>query len=122
LATLVFWKEGACLRAMLRSDLAETFVRRLSMFVLRAKVRLRVEPVAVLGCLSDANEDAGTEPWSVTASDDFVNIAAPSASAGKVRWWRVPRLGLEPASDTHPAASPEQAAAWQAADIAAGLP
>ncbi|NYT36706.1 folate-binding protein [Allopusillimonas soli] len=122
LATLVFWKEGACLRAMLRSDLAETFVRRLSMFVLRAKVRLRVEPVAVLGRLSDGNEGAGTEPWSVTVSDDFVDIATPSASAGKVRWWRVPRLGLEQPSDTPPATSAEQAAAWQAADIAAGLP
>ncbi len=53
LATMVIWKdtrdEAPILRALVRRDLADTLVKRLTMFVLRAKVKLSITELAVYG-------------------------------------------------------------------------
>src|SRR5690606_14305304 len=53
LGSMVVWPAGdtevPVLRALIKADIAEAIVKRLSMFVLRAKVKLSVAPLQVLG-------------------------------------------------------------------------
>ncbi len=132
LATLVMWRgqpEGW--RALVRADLADSLLKRLSMFVLRAKVKFSLAELAVAGISAQAEDipalakAAGGElpaaPWGLAELPSGTWIAAPGDQR---RWWWI--------------ASPEQVAShgaalaaglsqgdeqsWQAADLAAGLP
>lgn len=132
LATLVMWRgqpEGW--RALVRADLAESLLKRLSMFVLRAKVKFSLPELAVAGISAQAEDipalaqaaggDLPAAPWALAELPSGTWIAAPGAQR---RWWWI--------------ASPEQVAShgaaladrlshgdeqsWQAADLAAGLP
>src|SRR5690606_15647947 len=53
LGSMVVWlasdTEVPVLRALIKADIAQAIVKRLSMFVLRAKVKLSVTPLHVLG-------------------------------------------------------------------------
>lgn len=145
LGSMVVWQaEGAetpALRALIKSDIADAVAKRLSMFVLRAKARLTVTRPLVLGvtlnpgakggaALADglpaalaeqaADLPADASPWAIVRGDTGDWIAAPCAGAPSTRWWWVAHAPLEeqPAA----AGSAQAAAAWQAADIAAGLP
>lgn len=112
---------------LVKADVAPALVKRLTMFVLRAKVKLEISSADVLGVSIQAGaEQAGVgsltppdpaAPWSVVQTDQGIWISAPSANEDTQRWWLVAQ---------HGAPSPNEAtgspAAWQAADIAAGLP
>jgi len=124
LATLVVWLDPADpqqLHALVRQDIAASLVKRLSMYVLRAKARLQLASQAASGVLIEADGAAASEaalparpqPWSVHVQGQDTWIAAPHAAGAPDRWWRIGAAG-----------SPDQtaAAAWAAADIAAGLP
>lgn len=53
LATMRVWRTGESFFLMLARDLVEGFVKRLSMFVLRSDVKIRVaEELAVIGCMN----------------------------------------------------------------------
>lgn len=136
LASLVVWRapqsEPPAFHALIAKDIAETVVKRLSMFVLRAKAKLAVTTLPVQGIVlrrdeakqaEQALERAGIagaslpsdpSPYTVVHLPDAACIAAPSADAGAARWWIVGKAGA--------AAQPGAEALWRAADIAAGLP
>lgn len=118
LATMVLWHapagaEPSVLYAMVKADIAQALVKRLSMYVLRAKAKLRLTgmPVSGLAPHSAAGGPlpaAGTgpeaqlppdaalaalpadpQPWSLTSNDSGVFIAAPAADGCGPRWWWV---------------------------------
>jgi len=129
LATLVVWREpaGDGVYALVKADLAQALVKRLSMFVLRAKVTLRVTARPVAGeILAIAPHDAA--PWRVWHRDGQTRIQAPDANPTRQRVWCI---GSATAASTDAAAmvaapdlapSPAPPSTWHAADVAAGLP
>lgn len=130
LATLLVWRDPQApqdILALVKADIAPALVKRLSMFVLRAKAKLSIEPAVVAGVVA-SGQAAGQSvdafqtppdatPYQVQQTAQGSWIAAPSADADTLRWWLV--LSEDAA---RPADTPELHAAWQAADIAAGLP
>jgi folate-binding protein YgfZ len=147
LGSMVLWKEekgdDAAVRALVKADIAQALVKRLSMFVLRAKATLRVTERPVYGLLLADDAGSGSradgplpdglaaslaapaEPWTVRRVADTTCIAAPAEGA-QARWWLIPDTDAAiSAADTESAGSAGFAsleARWQAADIAAGLP
>lgn len=141
LATLVMWRartepaEPADARwhALVRADLAEALIKRLSMFVLRAKAKLSVstalhafgvqaaaeQQVAVLG--SAAGGALPDQPWQRADLPTGTWIAAPSA-AGPRWWWIASDAQLDASRDLARLLGRGDAQDWQAADLAAGLP
>lgn len=140
LATLVMWRTpaepaepaGVRWHALVRADLAEALVKRLSMFVLRAKAKLSVsaalhafgvrasaEQAAVLQ--SAAGGGLPDQPWQRVDLPTGTWIAAPSAD-GPRWWWIASDAQLE--ANRHMAAQLGRGSTqdWQAADLAAGIP
>src|SRR5690606_7114224 len=67
LGNLLLWHEHAATGALLaavKADITEPLLKRLRMFVLRAKVRLDVTPLKVYG-VSTAPAGTDTQPWQV---------------------------------------------------------
>lgn len=138
LGTMVVWRsstetEPLRLHALLKADIAEAVSKRLSMFVLRAKVKLALSKRQVFGVMTpasvaDGNDQPGrlsllppavegeVQPWTVAHTDEGTWISAPSADPGVARWWLITTSSIE-ADATAPTGS-----AWRAADMAAGLP
>jgi len=134
LATLVMWQvqsapETPEIRMLMRADIAQSLIKRLSMFVLRAKVKFALVPVTVSG-VSLAREQAEAleqelgfalpaETWQRVSGAHGDWIAAPCTDPTRRRVWR-----LVDAAVLGDAAKPEEGsdAAWAAEDIAAGLP
>lgn len=143
LASMVVWPDAQSdvprLRALVKADVAESLVKRLSMFVLRAKAKLTVEAIPVIGVTVDSashspdadnDNDAAhrllhiaqalrpaAQAYDTVFGDTGTWIAAPCATAGLQRWWFVPA----PSSADH-VGPPDRQADWQAGDIEAGLP
>ncbi len=142
LGSMMIWsaqKDETCvLYALIKADIAPAVVKRLSMYVLRAKVTLQLSSSKVLGVTVDKSlageatdsTDILKQAAVISAQQqvgDVVRtaagawVAAPSANADTTRWWLV-------ASDSDSLAAPNAADAvaagecWRAADIAAGLP
>lgn len=109
------------LYVLLHRSIAETFRKRIAMFVLRAKAELVLSEARVYGVFN-ASTDAFTLPtthYSTSHSADGSStlISAPTATTTQpARAWLI---AYDAALDTEPAASAQQ---WQAADIQAGLP
>lgn len=136
LASMVVWQvadaQTPTYRALIRHDIAPAIVKRLSMFVLRAKVKLSLLPALVQG-VSCATPDAvppaaasaaaswPKQPAAYTVVETTAGafIAAPCANPDQARWWHIdPRDDVQ----TLDAAESNAVGAWHAADIAAGLP
>jgi len=127
LATLVVWREpadaGDVVYALVKADVAQALLKRLSMFVLRAKVALRVAARPVAGeILAATPADAAT--WRVWHRGGETRIQAPDANATRQRVWCIESATDAEAVIITPdlAASSASAHVWHAADIAAGLP
>jgi len=132
LATLVVWREaqdaGDTCYALVQADVADALVKRLSMFVLRAKVAIRVAARSVTGQILPAAQD--TPPaWTISRHDGYVTIQAPNADPAHGRRWCIGAAVQTVAADATDVQPPPDAAdathrtqAWRAADIAAGLP
>lgn len=147
LATMVLWSNPKddntpCLYALVKADLTDAIIKRLSMFVLRAQVQVSLAPLSVWGVLlptisaeDDTLEglaDAGITsaagllysalellpvqplPYSCIHTENGIWIAAPGVSLGSTRWWHISQV-LNPDADINQNG-------WHAADIAAGLP
>jgi folate-binding protein YgfZ len=114
LATLVGWRGGddELLLALPAETLAAT-LKRLSMFVLRAKCKLSDASgeFAVYGLLGTPPADA----WTLVRDGDAVQIALPATSAsGRA-------LRVQPAGAAEPAGDVLTPDAWAAAEAEAGM-
>ncbi len=111
LATMVGWKQGDedILLALPVETLAAT-LKRLSMFVLRAKCKLSdaSSEFAVYGLLGTLPAEA----WTLTRDSDAVQIALPGAGRA---------LRVQPAAAPAPAGSAMTADDWAFAEAEAGL-
>jgi folate-binding protein YgfZ len=139
LATLVMWRppgqaeDGADaprLRALVRADVAEALLKRLRMFVLRAKVALSITPLHVTGVWTEGDPAAlesatgGALPrlaWRQAECPTGTWIAAPAAR-GHRWWWIASDSQWEAAAALRASLEAGDAQTWQAADLAAGIP
>lgn len=138
LATLVMWRaapggadDAPQLYGMVRQDLAQALLKRLSMFVLRAKAKLAPMPLHVAGVTASATEAAALEvaagalprePWQRADLPSGTWIAAPSADARLRWWWIASDQQLEQSAALAGVLGLASAAQWHAADLAAGIP
>lgn len=138
LATLVMWRAAPAqaddaprLYGLVRQDLAQALIKRLSMFVLRAKVKLAAAPLRVAGVTAAPEQAAALEsaagalprtPWQRADLPSGTWIAAPSADARLRWWWIASDQQLEQAASLAGALGLAPAAQWHAADLAAGIP
>jgi tRNA-modifying protein YgfZ len=110
LATMVGWRGGEdeILLALPAETLAPT-LKRLSMFVLRAKCKLSDASAefAVYGLLG-----AAAQPWTLERDGDAVQIALPGAGRA---------LRVQPAAAPAPAGAELTAEQWAAAEAEAGM-
>lgn len=150
LASMLVWRQeganGPEIVMLLSRSIAAAIHKRLSMFVLRAKVRLVLEENAPVLGLSLAATDAAARPenlpdastclpdhvWSLEHNDDLTLIGMPAGNVGTGRWLAVSQ-GPQDTADL-PAAlqsalssqSEDQTSAeiqnWLTEDIRAGLP
>ena len=138
LATLVMWLAPAAqtddaprLYGLVRQDLAQALLKRLSMFVLRAKVKLAPAPLSVAGVLATDEQAAALEaaagalprtPWQRAELPSGTWIAAPSADARLRWWWIASDEQLQQSGALAEVLGLAPAAQWHAADLAAGIP
>lgn len=119
LATFLLWLDDSGYTMLLPASLAETIRKRLSMYILRAKVRTEIIDDAVIGiCGKNAAAEiaklGGSQPGSphaVDATADVRTVALPQDRCLMV----VPR----PHAAGIAAAAP---GIWESLDIAAGIP
>lgn len=150
LGSLVLWHESdqpdSPLLALVKADAAEAMLKRLRMFVLRAKVSfeptdLRVYGVSSASSAAGVQTSAGGAPlseettpgatndvlrpesaWKLRRLNDCVLISAPSATGALARWWLVGGPEFDSAAwATEHGLLMREAPAWQAQDIEAGL-
>lgn len=135
LASLVVWKAGnepePVYRALIKRDIAPAIVKRLSMFVLRSKVKLALLPIAAFGVSAGPGNPAGTlashldtlppagQPYQVATTPQGTWVAAPGSTNAPARWWFIPHQATEADATEQP---DDNACQWAANDIAAGLP
>lgn len=133
LGSLVAWREtaeaGSPLLAIVKADLLEPLLKRLRMFVLRAKVRFEVTALKVHGVsmaprAADAPQapwPAPAGPWQVHREARAARISAPAVvGGGPLRWWLVCPEDAEAAALAG-VPSRQNADAWRAQDVEAGL-
>ncbi|HLU02864.1 MAG TPA: folate-binding protein [Advenella sp.] len=128
LASFIFWQpaqpqasQETAYQLMVRSDIAESFAKRLRMFILRAKVTVEDTNMTPYAYWAGDNKIADTslahcEPWQITATESLMQLGLPGIT-GLQRGILI----SDAAIDTSQAQSgrPEQ---WAALDILAGLP
>ncbi|MDP1673722.1 MAG: folate-binding protein YgfZ [Burkholderiales bacterium] len=119
LATFLLWVDDAGYTMLLPASLAETIRKRLSMYILRAKVKADILDEVLVG-ISGANSAVdianlgGTKPGSLHQFDTAANVR--TIALPQDRYLMVlPRSGV----DGIKAAAPET---WEQLDIAAGIP
>ncbi|MBV7485974.1 folate-binding protein YgfZ [Bordetella sp. BOR01] len=143
LATLVLWRalpvadpqaqpDAPQLYALARRDLTDTLVKRLSMFVLRAKAKLATAPLHVAGVWCEpealaALQDAvgGTlpaTPWQRAELACGTWIGAPAAGTALRWWWIASDAQLQQAGSLATRLVRGSPDLWRSADLAAGLP
>jgi hypothetical protein len=124
LATFVAWTAGPDeVRLACSADLLAATLKRLSMFVLRARCKLvdASGELALFGLAGRAAQaflgaDAPREPWGVVAHSAHTLIRLPEA-AGTPRW-----LLVQAASDPAPALPTLDAEAWRWLEVQSGVP
>lgn len=140
LASAVFWQSSSVpehlttVMALLQRDILASTQQRLSMFVLRAKVKIQpVESlcpagVTVLGkSLEKLKQRLGHElperAWQVVQAPTGTWIAAPQEQASTHRfWWVAGPDHADAISKLDGVFEASQLGEWQAADVRSGLP
>ena len=120
------------LYALVRQDLTDTLLKRLSMFVLRAKAKLAPAPAHVAGVWCEpadlsalqaaAGGDLPATAWQRAELASGTWIAAPSAGTALRWWWIATDAQLAQAAALAPRLARGDAEHWRSADLAAGLP
>jgi len=125
LATCVIWQAQAdTYLALVRADLADALVKRLSMFVLRAKVSIMRSPLQVWAlALPAVSAHTTGAAWQVAPADNSWRITAPDKQIadqqdGIQRCWYVANASQPPSGATQPG----WANRWRVRDVQAGLP
>ena len=118
LATLVYWRasqgDTPVVYALVKADIAESLIKRLSMFVLRAKAKISLSQRHVLGLATqskathaaaadrpDENKAALSNidmallseqcaAFTIVRNENITFIAAPCTSDAGARWWVIP--------------------------------
>lgn len=137
LATMVMWRgtgdadDSPQFYGLVRQDLSQALIKRLSMFVLRAKAKLAAAPLHVAGVQATPEQAAALEAvtgalpratWQRAALPSGTWIVAPSAD-DRLRWWWIASDDqLEQSAALTQALGLASAQQWQAADLAAGIP
>ncbi|MGO4398916.1 MULTISPECIES: CAF17-like 4Fe-4S cluster assembly/insertion protein YgfZ [Achromobacter] len=137
LATLVMWRGAAAgddapqLYGLIRKDLSQALLKRLSMFVLRAKVKLAATLLNVAGVQVTEEDAAALEAvtgplpraaWQRVDLPSGTWIAAPTPDARLRWWWIASDEQLEQSAALSGVLGLAPAAQWQVADLAAGIP
>ena len=142
LATLVFWRMSdtpdnePVFQALVKADIADALVKRLTMFVLRSKVKIRRLTAQAVGLkLGDGNALSGAvvpeinglnlsalpdipAPYQVFSHLGGISITAPKNQPDVQRYWFIPAQ----AQATSLQANDNALSQWQTDDILAGLP
>jgi folate-binding protein YgfZ len=139
LATMVTWRaanaespDSPQLYALVRRDLAEALVKRLSMFVLRAKAKLALSALETIGVWADAagvaqlEQAAGgslpTTAWQRAELASGTWISAPT-TGNTLRWWWIASPDhTDQVADVTAVVRLGDVNQWQHAEHAAGLP
>ena len=127
LATMLIWKSGTEVLLALPRELLAATLKRLQMFVLRAKVKLRdaSDELALIGMAAPAGSSAsfaGTD-WQRTADHDGTLIRMPSAGELRRAIWAGPANRASAVWQHHAESlSPAPASLWRWTEIIAGLP
>jgi hypothetical protein len=139
LATLVFWRaagtstdtDAGQIYGLVRTDIMTPLLKRLSLFVLRAKVKLTLADLHVAGIQAIEPERLEATvggplprtPWQRTELPSGTWITAPAAGP-TLRWWWV--ASNEQLQQTGAALASHltqmDATRWHMGDLAAGLP
>ena len=125
LGSLVLWRESpdaaAPLLALVKADLLEPLLKRLRMFVLRAKVRFDIAELEAWGASTAAHPPAGA--WRVERREAFTLVSAPAAPGGPMRHWVIAAAGTDAAALAGKLGLPPEdgGRAWHAQDVEAGL-
>ncbi len=134
--------EPPALFAVLRQDIVEPVLKRLRMFVMRAKVSFTDAPMSVLGVSTTPAQRAQLEQllghtlparaWQTQHHATGIWIAAPGSaeiknlpvsSGASLRWWWLSSPAQQSVNAAmRPAFAFGPSAQWQAQDIEAGLP
>lgn len=140
LASAVFWQSSqladdtTTVMALLRKDILTPTQQRLSMFVLRAKVKIQpVDTMAIVGLsvsvdgLVELKERLGHElpiqAWQVVQAPTGTWIAAPKEDASTHRfWWIAGQDHAGSISALDGTFETSLTGEWQAADVRSGLP
>ncbi|PHY06437.1 MAG: folate-binding protein YgfZ [Alcaligenaceae bacterium] len=127
-------EDTGVLLGLLRRDLMASVLKRLSMFVLRAKAKLNPTAFEVVGVSLATSQlkalsqqlghDLPTAAWQALTAPTGLWLCAPSAASDAMtRWWWLAADSQRAACETlklgYTLKTPEH---WQALDIAAGLP
>ncbi|MAK56271.1 MAG: folate-binding protein YgfZ [Pusillimonas sp.] len=142
LATLVLWKASdtpdnePVYQALVKSDIADALVKRLTMFVLRSKVRIRRLSASAIGLKLENSQAAANavvpevnglnmaalpnqaKAYDVISHPGGISVAAPESRPDTQRWWFIPNEAQTLTLEANASALSQ----WQTADICAGLP
>ena len=150
LGSLVIWHEsaepGSPLLALVKADAADAMLKRLRMFVLRAKVNFGLAQLRAYGASSASSAAAAQSnaaqqlgsgaaaieqtaailkpdtSWRVKRQDGYTLISAPSATGALARWWLVTDSEFDAAGwAAEQGLTQREASSWQAQDIEAGF-
>ncbi len=126
LGSMVVWNEtghpGSPLLALVRADILEPLLKRLRMFVLRAKVKFELTELAVYGATSSEHTESDSV-WRVMRHDSATRVSAPRTPDGPARWWVVcdDQTSATALASQWGLTEYEGSAVWHAQDIEAGL-
>lgn len=124
LAVLLAWRTADGYLLETETELIEPLIRRLRMFVLRAKVSIEQQPLAILGWLGALPEpwQADDQDFAVTRLDELQAIRWP-APAGRRYSLSGPAAAVAQFCDSSgAAASWGSTPHWRTSDIASGIP
>lgn len=118
---------------LIRTDIVASVLKRLNMFVLRAKVTLAPTELSVVGVTVSETGQASLAhalnhalpdlPWQTVHTATGTWIAAPSADSSMRRWWWIAGAAHQQALETLGLVwNLAQSAEWESLDIQAGLP
>jgi len=128
LASFIIWQQAqpqtpqeAVYQVMVRSDIADSFARRLRMFVLRAKVTIEETALTPYAYWAGENTMANAplsrpEPWQIVTTESMLQLGLP-ATTGLQRGILIAEAGVDTIQ-----AQAGQPAQWAVLDILAGLP
>ena len=124
LAVLLAWRTADGYLLETETELIEPLIKRLRMFVLRAKVSIELQPCAILGWLGALPDpwQADDQDFVVTGLDEMQAVGWPAPASPRYSL-SGPAAAVAQLCDSHQTLAAWGATQqWRAADIAAGLP